>query len=50
MGLTNTGAVVELLQSGDGSWTLIMTMPNGFSCLMAAGQHWETWSKPGDGA
>lgn len=48
MGLTNTGTLVELLQSEDGSWTLIMTMPNGRSCLMAAGQNWETFKPDND--
>lgn len=42
MGLTNNGSVVEVLASDDGSFTIITTHPNGMSCLMAAGDVWET--------
>lgn len=42
MGLTNTGAVLELFASEDGStWTMMVTMPDGTSCTMAAGESWE---------
>ena len=35
------GRVVELFASANGkSWTLIVTMPNGIACLMAAGEGW----------
>jgi len=43
MGLSSTGSMVELLSSrAGGSWTVIMTMPSGVSCLVAAGENWET--------
>jgi hypothetical protein len=41
LGLTQAGSVVELLVSRAGSWTLLATAPNGMSCLLAAGDHWE---------
>ena len=42
MGLSNTGGVVEILTSPKGdTWTIIITMPNGLSCLIAAGENWE---------
>lgn len=42
MGLSSTGGMVEVLASPTGSsWTIIMTLPNGMSCLMAVGEHWE---------
>ncbi len=41
MGLANNGAVVEVLRSEDGSWTIIMTAPNGVSCMLASGKHWQ---------
>ena len=42
MGLSNNGGVVEILTSPKGdTWTIIITMPNGLSCLIAAGENWE---------
>ena len=42
MGLASNGGVIELFSTGDRStWTLVMTMPNGTSCALAAGQAWE---------
>lgn len=42
LGLSNSGGVVELLTSPEGqTWTLIVTDPEGISCLMAAGAYWE---------
>ncbi len=42
MGVTSAGAIVEVFASPKGSWTLVVTRPNGMSCLIAAGQDWET--------
>ncbi len=43
MGLASNGGVVEVLTSPKGdTWTIIITMPNGVSCLVAAGESWET--------
>lgn len=42
MGLTHNGAVLEVLSSDTGdNWTIIVTMPNGTTCMIAAGQSWE---------
>ena len=42
VGLANNGALVEVLTTGDGStWTLVVSMPNGATCLLAAGQDWQ---------
>ena len=42
MGLANNGGVIEILSSGAGkSWTIILTMPNGVTCMIAAGDSWE---------
>ena len=41
MGLANNGTVVEVYASETGTWTIIMTHPNGLSCLVAAGEGWE---------
>ncbi len=40
-GLTHSGGVIEILASNDGSLTVIMTAPNGLSCLLAAGKAFE---------
>ena len=43
MGLTNNGAMMEILSSKSGkSWTIILTMPNGVTCLVSAGENLET--------
>lgn len=42
IGLANNGGVIEILASrARDSWTLIITQPNGMSCLIAAGENWE---------
>ncbi len=42
IGLAGNGGVVELYTSDKGSWTLLLTQTNGVSCLIAAGDSWET--------
>ncbi len=43
IGLASTGGVIELFSTRDGStWTLVMTMPDGKSCPVVAGQGWES--------
>src|SRR5262245_26133870 len=42
VGLASNGAFIELLTSGSGAtWTLIVSQPNGASCLVAAGESWQ---------
>lgn len=42
VGLSNNGALMELLTSPDGrTWMVILTMPNGRSCFAAAGEGWQ---------
>ena len=42
IGLANNGGVIEVLSSRAGaSWTIIITMPNGTTCMIAAGENWE---------
>lgn len=43
VGLANNGGLVEVLTAGNGeTWTIIITMPNGMSCLVAAGEAWQS--------
>ncbi len=42
MGLNQNNGVVEVFASQEtGTWTILVTMPTGMSCLMAAGQDWQ---------
>lgn len=46
IGLSATGGVIELYTSEKGTWTLMLTQPNGVSCLIAAGDNWEHVDSP----
>ncbi|MCC2650023.1 MAG: hypothetical protein K0R61_2624 [Microvirga sp.] len=41
MGLSQPGQILEVFASSNGSWTMVMTMPDGRACLIAAGDNWE---------
>lgn len=42
VGLSASGAMVEVFASDEtGSWTIIVTQPNGVACLVASGQSYE---------
>lgn len=38
--VTSTGSLLEVLASPEGSWSIIVTMPDGPTCLMSAGEGW----------
>lgn len=42
MGLASNGSVIEVLASEQGSWTILLTTPNGITCLVATGDAWES--------
>lgn len=42
LGLAATGSVVEVLTSDQGTWTILVTEPNGVTCVVAAGENWES--------
>ena len=43
VGVTSTGGLVEVLTTGDGNtWTIIVSKPDGMSCLVAAGEGWRS--------
>lgn len=47
IGLSGGGGVIEVLTSPRGeTFTIIVTMPNGTACLIAAGEGWETVPAP----
>lgn len=42
MGMSDSGAVIEVLSARDGkTWTILMTTPDGTSCVVATGEMWE---------
>ena len=42
MGLASNGSILEVLTSSAGeSWSILVTLPNGMTCLIASGEHWE---------
>jgi len=41
VGLTSGGGLIEVLSTGTGeTWTIIVSNPDGMSCLVAAGEGW----------
>jgi hypothetical protein len=42
LGLASNGSLLEVLSSDGGTtWTIIVTSPDGTSCLVAAGEDWQ---------
>ncbi|HUE47295.1 MAG TPA: hypothetical protein VMO81_13675 [Aestuariivirgaceae bacterium] len=41
IGLVSQEAVLEIFVSDTGTWTVVVTDPQGVSCVLAAGQSWE---------
>ena len=41
MGLTGSGHVLEVFASPKGTWTILVTRPNGRTCATASGEGWE---------
>lgn len=47
VGLASNNAVLEIFASEDsGSFTILVTMPDGRSCLVASGEHFQPLSDP----
>ncbi len=45
VGLASNGAIIEIFASPTGTFTIILTQPNGLTCVMAAGEYWEDLPK-----
>jgi hypothetical protein len=47
MGLNHNNGIVEVFASAEtGTWTILITMPTGQSCLIAAGENWDIHPEP----
>lgn len=45
IGLASTGNLLEVLLSSEGTWTIVITNPDGLACIAATGEHWQTLNK-----
>ena len=45
MGIAANGAVLEVMTSDAGSWTILVTLPSGATCIVATGENWESLQK-----
>jgi hypothetical protein len=46
--MTSGGGLLEVLTAKDGvTWTIIISRPDGFSCVVAAGESWQDKEAPG---
>lgn len=50
LGLASNGTVFEVFTSRKGTWSLLVTHPDGRSCLVAAGEAWENLPLPVKGS
>ncbi len=41
VGLGSNGSVIEVFSSDTGTFSILMTSPNGLSCFLIAGDRWE---------
>lgn len=42
IGLADTGRLIEVFASNSGSFTILLSYPNGYSCVAASGEGWRT--------
>lgn len=41
LGLTRDGVLIEVYASEQGTWTILLTTPDGAACILADGEAWE---------
>lgn len=42
VGVTSTGSLIEVLASPGGSWTILVTIPGGPTCMVSSGEGWRS--------
>lgn len=52
VGLTDAGSMIEVIASTQGTFTIVITHPNGLTCPIAAGKAWHSVAEKlkGEGA
>lgn len=48
IGVTGDGALVEMWGANGGSWTIIVSLPNGLSCYVTSGEGFQVVPAKGD--
>ena len=48
-GLSTQGTLFQVFMSEAGTWTLVISAPDGHACALAAGTNWETYPIPKTG-
>jgi hypothetical protein len=49
VGLVNDQTIMEVYVAESGTWTVVLTSPNGVSCLVLSGQGWQSADRmPGE--
>jgi hypothetical protein len=46
MGMARNGQLLEIFVSDDGSWTILLTRPDGVTCVVMAGDYWQDTYEP----
>jgi len=46
IGLVSKNSVLEIMVSKKGTWSILVTMTDGRTCIVAAGQNWEDIKLP----
>ena len=49
VGLSGNGLLMEFFTSTSGSWTILLSSPQGSSCIIATGDSWQRTTEPGAG-
>ncbi len=45
IGMTSNGQIIEVLTSAKGTWSILITSPQGKTCLVATGDAWESMER-----
>lgn len=43
--ITEQAALIEVLTAASGTWTILITMPRGPTCIISAGDGWQDYEK-----
>ena len=49
IGLSNAGGMIEVYTSPRGTWTMLLTTPDGQTCMIGAGDNWDGIAPPIEG-